>query len=333
MVVWMVIHGENCGIVNIHNDLKVYAYGGGGSNTVPSLNSGTNSGGSGYPAAGIGGRTEHGRSRAEIGLMELGGYVGTWGDEGDCYRTNGNNGLSLLRSAFDNDKITGIRDESYRGHGDDAASYFSYGVQNYNESILGTNKNIKVPQIGGQGGVAYRASYIGAYPSGSGGIAGSGGMVSVSPNSSVNAFNGDRITNDDYISRIPDFDKDGNDIGTNSYVLTKYGTSDKTSPLKIFAQSGILRDVYYTNLCWGVKPRTGYDYFSGMLGDQLEESTKDVKAATTYDEIECHLIRKEKTIGETGYENPETRDCYGIGSGAGYIEVSNGTYKIDPSLN
>lgn len=53
--------GQNCGIVNIYNNITVYAYGGAGSNTVPSLNYGTNSGGSGYPAAGIGGGGAGGR--------------------------------------------------------------------------------------------------------------------------------------------------------------------------------------------------------------------------------------------------------------------------------
>lgn len=53
--------GENCGKVNIYNDVTVYAYGGAGSNTIPSLNIGTNSGGSGYPAAGIGGGGAGGR--------------------------------------------------------------------------------------------------------------------------------------------------------------------------------------------------------------------------------------------------------------------------------
>ncbi len=329
----MAIHGENCGNVNIHNNLKVYAYGGAGSNTVPSQNIGTNSGGSGYPAARnwsvVGAR----RSRSETGRMELGGYVGTWGDDGDCYRTNGDNGISLLIKDFDNKGISGVGDNSFRGNGDDAASYFSYGTTNNKQSTMGTNSKIKTPQIGGQGGVLYWASYIGSYPSGSGGKAGNGGTITVSDTSLVYAFNGDRITNGDYTSRIPDYDKGGNDLGTSSYVLTKYGTSSNTSPIKIFAQGGILRDVYYTNLCWGVKPRTGYEYFYGLLGDQLEESTKDMKPPTTYDEIESHLIRSEKTIDKTGYKNPETNDCYGIGSGAGYIEVSNGTFKVDPTLN
>ena len=41
--------------MNIRGEVTVYSYGGGGSSTVQSLNTGTNSGGSGYPGAGIGG--------------------------------------------------------------------------------------------------------------------------------------------------------------------------------------------------------------------------------------------------------------------------------------
>ena len=33
------------------------------------------------------------------------------------------------------------------------------------------------------------------------------------------------------------------------------------------------------------------------------------------------------------YTNPVTGSNQGIGSGAGYIELSNGTYEVDPSLN
>ena len=85
-----------------------------GSNTVPSLNFGTNSGGSGYPAAGIGGRW---RWPVEGGNWATGacGYVGTWGDEGDNQHGNGNNGFSLSRTNKNNHA------------GDDGGSYFSYG--------------------------------------------------------------------------------------------------------------------------------------------------------------------------------------------------------------
>ena len=43
--------GENCGEVNIYNNLMVYAYGGGGGSAPKSLNFGTSTGGGGYPAA------------------------------------------------------------------------------------------------------------------------------------------------------------------------------------------------------------------------------------------------------------------------------------------
>ena len=72
---------------------------------------------------------------------------------------------------------------------------------------------------------------------------------------------------------------------------------------------------------------TGYYYFFIIFGNQKEVYVKIFFRPTCYDEVENHLIRAEKTINKTGYINPETNDCYGIGSGAGYMEVSNGTYE------
>lgn len=316
--------GENCGTVNIYNDLTVYAYGGAGSHTIPSLNIGTNSGGSGYPAAGIGGGGAGGAGGDWAN--GAGGYVGTWGDEFDCNRTNGNNGISLLRLDF------GVNVASNgRGIGDDAASYFTHGVMCTYQYNHGTNSNITTPYVGGQGGVFYNNN--GYFPSGSGGKAGNGGNVKVSSTAKVYAYNGDRITNDDYTTPIYDYDKDGNVLSTTCYVLTKYGTEQKTSPIKIFAQSGILRNVYYTNLDWGRKPTTGYDYFYSIFGNQIEASVKNIIRPTNYDEVGNYLIRAERNVGTTGYINPETQDCYGVGSGAGYMEVSNGTYTVDSTMN
>ncbi len=254
-----------------------------------------------------------------------GGYVGTWGDNGDCYRTNGNNGISLLRSDFTDENISGIADGTYRGGGDDGASYFTIGLMNRWQYINGTNSKITEPKVGGQGAVFYgRAGY---FPSSSGGKAGNGGTVKVSKTAKVYAYNGDRITDGDYTTPIYDYDKDGNKLGSTCYVLTKYGTTNKVSPIKVFAQNGILRNVYYTNLDWGRKPTTGYDYFYSIFGEQTEASVRNMIRPTCYDEVENHLIRAERTINKTGYINPETNDCYGIGSGAGYMEVSNGTYE------
>ena len=54
--------GENCGKVNINNNIHVIAYGGKGGNGGVSGNS-AGGGGGGYPAAGIGRRSELGRWR------------------------------------------------------------------------------------------------------------------------------------------------------------------------------------------------------------------------------------------------------------------------------
>lgn len=311
--------GENCGNVNIYNDLTVYAYGGAGSNTIPSLNHGTNSGGSGYPAAGIGGGGAGGAGGDWAN--GAGGFVGTWGDNGDCERSNGNSGISLKRSDFDLNGTIFM--------GDDAASYFTYGV--INPIRYSTSNENTIPYVGGQGGLMHQTN--GYFPSGSGGKAGNGGNIKVSSKAKVYAYNGDRITNNDYTTPIYDYDKNGNQLSTTCYVLTKYGTSKQISPLKIFAQSGILRNVYYSNLDWGNKPTTGYDYFYSIFGEQVEDSVKSISKPTQYSELKNCLIRAERNIDTTGYINPETKDCYGIGSGAGYMEVSNGTYTIDSSMN
>lgn len=90
-----------------------------GSNTVPSLNYGTNSGGSGYPAAGIGGRWGWPVGDGNWGTG-AGGYVGTWGDENDNDHPNGNNGFTLSRQG------------GYSHPGDDGGSYFSCGERKTN---------------------------------------------------------------------------------------------------------------------------------------------------------------------------------------------------------
>ena len=259
-----------------------------------------------------------------------GGYVGTWGDDGDCDRGNGVNGISVERKK-DTVGTKIASDGSTMGTGSDAASYFTYGKLSLEQYEYGTNKRLTKPQVGGQGGLMHYLN--GYFTTGSGGKAGNGGNVVVSKDSKVYAYNGDRITNGDYSSPIYDYDKDGNRLSSTCYVLKKHGTNEQTSPIKIFAQNGILREVRYTNFDWGNKPTTGWNYFYSIFGDQLEQSVKSITKPTSYETAENCLIRTEKNVGTTGYTNPETKDCYGIGSGAGYMEVSNGTYKIDKNLN
>ena len=43
--------------------------------------------------------------------------------------------------------------------------------------------------------------------------------------------------------------------------------------------------------------------------------------------------RNENGIEKTSYINPISNNLQGIGTGAGYIEISNGTYIIDSLMN
>ena len=55
----------------------------------------------------------------------------------------------------------------------------------------------------------------------------------------------------------------------------------------------------------------------------------------TWDEPHYAILREssENENLKLSYTNPITASNQGIGSGAGYIELSNGTYEIDSSLN
>lgn len=55
-------NGENCGIVNINENIVIYSYGGAGGSASKSGDNNSGSGAGGYPAAGIGRWTVLGRS-------------------------------------------------------------------------------------------------------------------------------------------------------------------------------------------------------------------------------------------------------------------------------
>ena len=137
---------------------------------------------------------------------------------------------------------------------------------------------------------------------------GKGGEIKVSKNSKIYAFNGNRYT-------------DGTD----------YQKGINQCP--IYIQNGIITAKYK----WK---------FTG-------DNTKDISCNTT--NTTMVQTSAQKTINKTGYVNKYYSEKsvdsnltinpsisiltninmtnQGIGSGAGYIEVSNGTYKIDSSLN
>ena len=102
------------------------------------------------------------------------------------------------------------------------------------------------------GGIAYvfrsdKLSYICA---GSGGIAGKGGIVKIKNNPKVYAYNGDMITNEDYSTTYYEYDKDGNIIESQIKRVLTDKKNKKFIETGIYAQRGILRNYYITNLQW-----------------------------------------------------------------------------------
>ncbi len=144
---------------------------------------------------------------------------------------------------------------------------------------------------------------------GDGGIAGKGGTVSVSNNCKIFAFNGNKFTDDqDY--------KDGE------------------NQLEIFAQHGVLREVYKYTSWWGVKENYNSEFFSELMGESVVPNISDIKAPVDLSGCKNVLIRNETTCSVLSeYVNSKTNNSFGIGSGAGYIELSNGTFTINSYFN
>lgn len=189
-------------------------------------------------------------------------------------------------------------------------SYYCYGV------AVREGRDI-IPQIGGQGGIDY-GFYLGAC----GGIAGKGGNVSVK-NAIIYAYNGDRFTTEDHSALNNNCDA-SNLITENNKIFVE---------AKNYAQSGVLRAIYCATTHWNSKPNNNYDYFSKLFGKDCS-ITGDFIKPTDHDENYKNVcVRQEKIITPLNYINPRTQNNQGIGSGFGYIELSNGTYTVDATLN
>lgn len=147
---------------------------------------------------------------------------------------------------------------------------------------------------------------------GDGGIAGQGGNVKVSKTASIHAFNGNECT------------------------LSSNNLDYYYKPLEIFGQNGIHRAVYKNNLWWNVMDTRTISFFESIWGvGKLTEEAYSTTIATSTDEMKNIIVKDyyeteplKYTIDDKTYNVGQ-----GIGTGAGYIELSNGTYTIDNSLN
>jgi hypothetical protein len=184
-------------------------------------------------------------------------------------------------------------------------SYFESGrITDANQVLAGN-----VAMIGGQGGT--RCTYSGDNDwyrtgGGDGGIAGKGGRIFSSNNATIYAYNGNECTLDS---------EDENYYNT---------------PLTIYAQNGVLRNIYKYNFRWNVETERSYSFFYSLFGNTINTGVDTVTIATeSRDTVVNVLVRAEQIINKTNYINPNTGSEQGIGSGAGYIELSNGTYTVD----
>lgn len=143
--------------------------------------------------------------------------------------------------------------------------------------------------------------------------------------SEIYSYNGNRITEDgfDYDEPYYEYDKDGNLLdGTHGdttkiaeVVEFKNKPNRKMIPAKIFIQDGVKRKVCDRLQYMGDERKEKF----GVNESTITEITEDVYGIIT-------IIR---IISE---ENGVAHSRQGIGSGAGYIEVSNGIFEKITSL-
>lgn len=211
------------------------------------------------------------------------------------------------------------------GEGSQAGGSGEAGCGYYTLCSNFTNQEIR-PYFGNGG--AWNIMW-GRDHAGSGGEAGSGGIIKYVDASLIYAFNGNRITNGDYDSTYYEYDKDGNLLDGSSYiddsgiernkdiVFAKYLTKKDGSKIllaKNFAQAGVIRATFYTNQHMTKEECEyyGVDYIDGSS----DKNTTFVK-----------ITEENLSNPLTGYVNQITKNEQGIGSGFGRLEKTNGVFQ------
>ncbi len=152
------------------------------------------------------------------------------------------------------------------------------------------------------GGGTYTRFNVWSYSfSGDGGVAGKGGTIRVSPTAIVEAYNGNKYTDGSgNIEYCPIYIQNGELLK----ITTSLGFWTDQDNRYYSALFGT--EVNYTTT-WGTE--NGNDHVAELRDYSTDESLK------------------------LSYTDPVTSSNQGIGSGAGYIELSNGTYEVDSALN
>lgn len=253
----------------------------------------------------------------DILQLELaGGGAGGAGGTGCCAGGGGYTGGSAKQEGNSNTSINCV---SYNGKAGMTVQPGSWYSENGNHNLWngggyfeGPDKSLKAYSVNGDtsrkgemygllGGLGSCGWLTPGHTTGNGGTAGKGGNVKVSENAKVYAFNGNMYT-------------DGTD----------YQSGLNQCP--IYLQRGI-KNMAYT-----------YDINSSFNENNIKliqignGSTSEALSGYVNSYYSDNGVDKNKTIGIAFSNVTIDMSKQGIGSGAGYIEVSNGTYKIDNRL-
>lgn len=160
--------------------------------------------------------------------------------------------------------------------------------------------------LGGMGGTSY---YIG-HRAGDGGTAGKGGTVKISSTCKVYAYNGNRYTDGtsyrDGLNQCPIYLQSG--ISTAKYVVKTYSTHDSS-------------------------PHRTYGLTNGITLGQVSSLNKNKEKLSYKNPAYETAKTTDKIITMNEVLKNINMESQGIGSGAGYIELSNGSFSVDNSMN
>jgi len=199
----------------------------------------------------------------------------------------------------------GIPDNTrYRGGG-----YFQGPDMNTSE----TNVNMSI-MLGGRASNGYTSTVneLGHEP-GNGGIGGEGAVVKVSDKAKIYAFNGNLYTD----GLIGHEYKDGLN---QCPIYAQYGSSfDKYKYIPFDSIQDWIKDITKTSSATSIA-QSGY--VNKMYSENATFASNKMLNINTKLEITTNTILTNVDMSKQG-----------IGSGAGYTEVSNGTYEVDTSLN
>lgn len=158
------------------------------------------------------------------------------------------------------------------------------------------------------------AQYCGV-KSGDGGAAGKGGEIHYKDINNIFAFNGDRVTDGNY-ENVYEFicvkqtNTTSKTIKTDNVLsVQKKINNENFIPTFIFAQNGQFRETYTTNF---------WQY-------EIDKIQTNINVSSIHIMTDDDWIENIRSIQATNYREETWSYGQGIGSGAGYLEVSNGT--------